>query len=153
METLNYPPITELVPHAAPMILLDRFVEPLADGCVCERSIGADGLLVEAEGLPAYVGVELMAQSIAAYSGYTAWRNGEPVQLGFLIAVPKWQTECDHFPTGQTLRIHVRREWGDGQLMRFTGEILEAHTEKLLQAGQLNVYQPDDPAEVTGKTS
>lgn len=153
METLNHPPIAELVPHSGPMILLDRLVEPLEDGCVCERTIGSSGLLIEEQGLPAYVGIELMAQSIAAYSGYTAWRQDQPVQLGFLIAVPAWKTECDHFPSGRTLRIHVRREWGDDQLLRFAGEIRDAETEKLLQTAAINVYQPADPAEVTGAKS
>lgn len=63
-------PLAELLPHAGDMILIDQvlaFDEEQIQTCL---TVNAGGLFNRDDGsLPAWVGVELMAQSVAAYAG------------------------------------------------------------------------------------
>ena len=63
-------PIAELLPHAGDMILLDAVERFDEDSVETHLQVRADGLLSAADGsLPAWVGVEIMAQSVAAFAG------------------------------------------------------------------------------------
>jgi predicted hotdog family 3-hydroxylacyl-ACP dehydratase len=63
-------PIGELLPHAGAMILLDGIEQLERERIVCTKLVRGDELFAEADGqLPAWLGVELMAQTIAAWAG------------------------------------------------------------------------------------
>jgi predicted hotdog family 3-hydroxylacyl-ACP dehydratase len=126
------------------MLLLERLVETTEKTSTCEVTITPHTLFLEAEGVPAYVGLEYMAQAIAAHGGYVSYRAGEPVALGLLLGTPKWHSACRTFALGQTLRIHVRHIWGDAQLLRFHCTIIDAATGQLLQQADVNVFKPAD---------
>ena len=70
-EPSSLPAIETLLPHQAPMLLLDRLCAADAQQARCETRIGArHALLLDGEGnLPGWVGIELMAQTIAAWAG------------------------------------------------------------------------------------
>ena len=64
-------PIETLLPQSLDMILLDRVVEIGEEHIVVELKVRDDGLFSSPEHtVPAWVGLEYMAQSIAAFSGY-----------------------------------------------------------------------------------
>ena len=66
-------PIAELIPHAADMILIDEVVRFGAEDIETRLTVRPGGLFSQADGsLPAWIGMELMAQSIAAYAGCQA---------------------------------------------------------------------------------
>src|SRR5262245_24369300 len=117
MEQVTYPPMEELLPHRAPMVLLDRMVMAGEAECVCEAVIRAEGLFAAGEGqVPGFIGLELMAQTIAAFSGYRLWKVGRPVEPGFLIGSPQWRSQCRDFAPGQRVRVVARRIWGETEL-------------------------------------
>jgi predicted hotdog family 3-hydroxylacyl-ACP dehydratase len=66
----NFPDIAELLPHDAPMILVDRLIDVQEESVHCQVDIGEHQLFFDNESktTPAYVGIEFMAQSIAAWS-------------------------------------------------------------------------------------
>ncbi|WP_439331761.1 ApeP family dehydratase, partial [Pseudomonas viridiflava] len=92
-------PLAELIPHAGDMILINQvlaFDEEQIQTCLTVR---AGGLFNEADGsLPAWVGVELMAQSMAAFAGCQARSKGDAVKLGFLLGSRKFECNVAHFP-------------------------------------------------------
>lgn len=107
-------PIAEVVPHAGEMILLDSIEAIEAERIVCMRTVRADSLFVDADGsLPAWVGVELMAQSIAAWAGCRARADGQPVQLGFLLGTRQYACNVDAFPPGSRLCVEAVRSFHD----------------------------------------
>lgn len=63
-------PLAELLPHAGDMILIDKVLS-FDDEQICTTlTVKAEGLFNLPDGsLPAWVGVELMAQSVAAFAG------------------------------------------------------------------------------------
>lgn len=67
---MSHWPLAELLPHAGDMILIDA-IERFDDEQIFTRlTVKPDGLFNLPDGsLPAWVGVELMAQSVAAFAG------------------------------------------------------------------------------------
>ncbi|WP_449125040.1 hotdog family protein [Pseudomonas viridiflava] len=139
-------PLAELIPHAGDMILIDQvlaFDEEQIQTCLTVR---AGGLFNEADGsLPAWVGVELMAQSVAAFAGCQARSKGDAVKLGFLLGSRKFECDVAHFPLGSELNIHAVRSLQDDSGMgvfecTLTGPDINAFA-------RLNVYCPPNTAD------
>ena len=151
MSALTFPPLTELMPHRPPMLLLDRMVAAGETHAVCEVELRADGPFGGAEGVPAYVGIEYMAQTVAAFSGWQRRCAGQPIEIGFLLGTREFQSFCDGFQVGQTLRVEVTHVWGGDQLARFNCTISDAQTGALLQQADLSVFKPTDLRDVLEK--
>ncbi|MNG09287.1 hypothetical protein D3C84_927030 [compost metagenome] len=103
------------------------------------------GLFNRADGsLPAWVGIELMAQSVAAYAGCRARQQGRPVELGFLLGTRKFECNVEHFPAGAHLRIHALRSLEDDNGMG----VFECHLRGpgIHAMARLNVFRPPQVA-------
>jgi predicted hotdog family 3-hydroxylacyl-ACP dehydratase len=144
MAAVRYPPLEQLLPYRPPMILIDRMINATDTGTMCEVTIRPQTLFIEPEGMPAFVGLEYMAQAVAAYGGYKSYLAGEPMAIGFLLGTPQLKTSCQFFDYGQTLQIQVTHVWGDSELMQFHCTIQDALTGKLLQQAELNIFKPHD---------
>ncbi|WXL25299.1 hotdog family protein [Ectopseudomonas mendocina] len=138
-------PVAELVPHAGDMILLDQ-VQRFGDEDIETRLTVRDGGLFNQDdgSLPAWVGIEIMAQSVAAYAGCHARTRGEPVELGFLLGTRNYQCNVERFPLGAELHIHATRSLQDDNGMgvfecHLTGTGIEA-------IARLNVFRPPQVA-------
>jgi predicted hotdog family 3-hydroxylacyl-ACP dehydratase len=101
--------IRSLIPHAGPMVLLDRVISVDEDSLCAEVSIRSNTLFCGPDGVGAWVGIEYMAQAIAAWAGYTAQLRGEPVKLGFLLGTRLYESSRPIFVLGSVLRVHVQR--------------------------------------------
>ncbi len=137
-----YPPIEQLLPHRPPMILIDRLVQTHGATTVCEVTIGPHSMFLQAAGVPAFVGIEYMAQSVAAHGGYQAYLEGRPITVGLLMGTRRLETHCQFFELGQTLRIEVTHIWGKFELMRFRCALTHAVSDTRLQRAELNVFKP-----------
>ena len=90
------------------MVLLDRVVEAGEDYIVVELSVRDDGLFsVPGRAVPAWVGLEYMAQAIAAFSGYHRKCRGEAIDLGFLLGTRHYRCSAGSFPCGTRLRVRA----------------------------------------------
>jgi len=138
-------PIAEVLPHAGAMVLLDRVDALEAERIVCMRQLREGDPFVDAEGgLPAWAGIELMAQAIAAWAGCHARAAGEPVRLGFLLGARQYRCDADAFPAGAELRIEASRGFHDDEGMgvfacRIDGGGVSAEA-------RLTVFSPPDAA-------
>lgn len=140
---MSHWPIAELIPHAGDMILLDAVLEHDADHVRCTHKVAADGLLHAADGrLPAWAGVELMAQAIAAWAGCTARAKGRPVRLGLLLGTRQYRCNVTGFPPGSTLTVSARREFSDATGMGVFVCRIEAPG--VLAEAKLTVFSPPD---------
>lgn len=142
-----FPPIEDLIPHRSPMILLDRMVACGNMMAACEVDIQPGIQFSNDNDVPPYVGIEYMAQAIAAFSGFQRRSEGLPVEIGFLIGAAKFTSFCSSFRFGQTLLVEVVHTWGGDQLAQFECGIKDARTEELLQKASLSVFHPEDGAE------
>jgi len=138
-------PIAELLPHAGDMILLDGVERFDDDSVETVLQVRADGLLSAADGsLPAWVGVEIMAQSVAAFAGCHARQAGQPVELGFLLGTRSYQCNVEAFPAGADLRVRAHRSLQDDNGMG----VFECHLEGpgIHAEARLNVFRPPEVA-------
>lgn len=102
------PEIRSLVPQAGPMVLLDRVISVDGDSLLAEVCIRSNSLFFDVDGVGAWVGIEYMAQAIAAWAGYTARLRGEPVKIGFLLGTRRYECSRPVFALGSVLRVHVQ---------------------------------------------
>jgi predicted hotdog family 3-hydroxylacyl-ACP dehydratase len=106
---MDMPDIRSLLPHAGPMVLLDRVISVSEDSLLAEVCIRSDSLFCNGGGVGAWVGIEYMAQAIGAWAGYTAQLRGEPVKLGFLLGTRRYECRRPIFLLRSVLRVHVQR--------------------------------------------
>ena len=137
------PPINELVMHAKPMLLIDRAVIATETSMTAEVDISVNNMFcVPNKGVPGYVGIEYIAQTVAAYSGWRA-RKATPdaiPRVGYLLGSRKVTLSREWFPVGSTLSVHVSNVFEDGEMGVFDGEIRLG--EEILVVARINVYQP-----------
>ena len=110
----DFPPIAELLPHHGPAVLLDAVLEDDADRIRARTRIGADHpYLVPGQGVPVWVGIELMAQAIAAHAGLSARREHKPPKKGMLLGSRRFEAKVPYFRLGDELEVRAEREFGD----------------------------------------
>jgi predicted hotdog family 3-hydroxylacyl-ACP dehydratase len=124
------------------MILIDRLVAVSGQEGICEVTVTPQSMFLEASGVPAFVGLEYMAQAVAAYGGYQSYLANEPITIGLLLGTRHLAVYCQFFALGQILHIQVVHVWGKHELMRFRCSITSATTGTLLQQAELNVFKP-----------
>jgi 3-oxoacyl-[acyl-carrier-protein] synthase-1 len=137
--------IAELVPHAEPMILLDRVSDWTPDTLTAEVTLHANSPFCQTvdqqQNVPAYVGIEYMAQAIAAHGGICERQKNAAVQIGLLVGSRRYSCTVDAFPLAKLLCVHIRASIrSDAGLCVFDCTI--KHGNKLLASASLNVFQP-----------
>ena len=70
---MTWPDIRSLIPHSDAMVLVDRVIAVDEESLCAEVRIRPDSLFCMANGVGAWIGLEYMAQTIAAFAGYTAY--------------------------------------------------------------------------------
>lgn len=142
---MTFPEIRTLVPHEGAMVLLDRLLAADEETACIEVSIHAGTLFCDGQGVGAWVGVEYMAQAIAAHAGYAAHLRGEPVKVGFLLGARRYSCSQSAFALGSVLHIHVRREvQGDNGLSAFECRIEDAATAAVVATATIAVFLPEN---------
>lgn len=106
---MSFPDIRSLVPHSGAMVLLDRVVSADDETLCAEVTIGPDTLFLNEHGVGTWVGVEYMAQAIAAHAGYIANLRGDSVKVGFLLGARRYECSRSSFALGNVLHVHVKR--------------------------------------------
>jgi predicted hotdog family 3-hydroxylacyl-ACP dehydratase len=136
-------PIDQLLPHAGRMILLDRVIAWDAERIQCERVVRRGDAFVQPGGLPAWTGVELMAQAIAAWNGCQVLAAGDAVRPGFLLGTRAYRANVDVFPCGTKLTIEAVRSFHDDDGMG--GFACRIDAPGMHAAARLTVFSPPDP--------
>ena len=138
-------PLAELLPHAGDMILIEQILSFDDEQIHTRLTVKPGGLFNRPDGsLPAWVGIELMAQSVAAYAGCHARQKGNAVELGFLLGTRKFECNVEHFPAGTELIIHGIRSLEDDNGMG----VFECHLTApgIHATARLNVFRPPQAA-------
>ena len=138
-------PIATLLPHSGDAVLLDGVTGWDDDQLRAIATIQADSLYSQqGGGLPAWLGLEIMAQAVGSWAGCRARNAGQPVQLGFLLGTRRYECHTDAFAPGMRLDVTATRTFEDAAGMGvFACEL--HHEGRLLAQARLNVYSPPDP--------
>jgi len=135
--------IEGLVRHRGPALLLDKVLEAGNDYLVAHVPVAEkDTFLAGAEDVPAWIGIEYMAQAVAAFSGLQARQIGEPIPFGMLIGCRGYKSDVSEFSAGTDLVVRVEQliVVGD-ELASFEGEIRAQPSSKApVATGRLTVF-------------
>jgi predicted hotdog family 3-hydroxylacyl-ACP dehydratase len=139
--------IAELIPHSGKMVLLDRIIECDELSLSAELIVRDDGLLGNDRTVPAWAGIEYMAQTVAAYAGVMAKRAGEPIKLGFLLGTRRYSSNVAEFMVGSRLTVQAKKVIQEDTLGVFDCRIYGINHEShqgidVEVSANLNVYQP-----------
>jgi len=146
MDSLTFGRIETLVPHRGGMRLVDRVLEVDDDHVLAEVDVPFDGLFVRDGEVPSWVGIEYMAQAVAAWAGARAQRQGAAgPRPGLLLGTRRYEAHCGGFASGSRLRVEARCEFiaGNG-LGQFDCRIVQDGRE--LAVARISVMDPSDEA-------
>jgi predicted hotdog family 3-hydroxylacyl-ACP dehydratase len=111
-------PAAEFVLHRKPMLFLDRLVDIGEDFATCEWCISEDFELLESGlGVPAYTGVEYMAQCVAVHAGARARARGFVPPHGFLLGTRHYRCVVSYFEEGITYQATCQELVSDSRGM------------------------------------
>lgn len=121
---MNYT-IAEVLPHTGRMLLLDELLECGEEHIVTAVTIRPDSVLCEQErGVPAWVGLEYMAQAVAAFSGVEEVQQGMQPRIGLLLGSRSYRADVDFFSLGARLIVKASMlVRGEDDLVAFACEI------------------------------
>ncbi len=132
--------VEKLLPHDGDMVLLDRVLEYDEDSLIAEVVVRSDGLFDDGKTAPAWLGIEYMAQTVAAHGGMMCYLAGRPIDLGFLLGTRRYNSNVAFFTVGTRLIVQVERCIQDQGLGVFSCQI---SGQGIDISAQLNVYLPD----------
>jgi len=139
-----FPPIEQIVPHRGTMLLLDAVSACSDDALSAHARVRADAWYADADGaMPAWIGIELMAQAIAAHVGLLALRGHSPARPGVLLGARRYEAFVPAFARDARLCVTVsevlRGDEGHGAY-----DCAIAHDGARCAQATVKVYQPRD---------
>ncbi|MEP6832158.1 MAG: 3-hydroxylacyl-ACP dehydratase [Gemmatimonas sp.] len=132
---------SKVVPHSDRMSLLDTIVHADENSLVANGRVREDSPFARDGVIGAWIGIEFMAQAVAAFEGCRARERGEPPKVGFLIGSRHYASSAPTFAVGSLLRVEISRQYEEGGLGLFDGKIFG---DDVAADASLSVYQPDD---------
>jgi len=132
-------PIGELLPHGPAMTLLERLVSYDAARSVAEATVTERNVFFDGAGVPAWAGIEYMAQTIAAHAGFAARLRGVRPSVGFVLGTRAYASFVDEFLVGARLAISVEPQILDSGFATFKCAI---ETDRLVATAVVSTYEP-----------
>ena len=163
--TETFPPLEDLVPHARPMLLLARVLRHDASSTACEVELGEQSLFRGEDGrIPCWVGLEYMAQCVAAHAGLEARIHGVAPRVGFVMGSRRLRFHRPFHPAEGVLEVEARHLRGRVELgalsvacqIRSPGgsrKKEDSARSELLAEGTINIAIPRDLAAVTEESA
>ncbi|MEQ9832765.1 ApeP family dehydratase [Pectobacterium versatile] len=137
------------LPHSAPMVLVDEVIHVDDEHAHCRVAVSRGSVLapfLNAQGhLPAWFGIEIIAQTIGVWSGWHGHQSSgleEKPRPGMLLGGRGYRCKQDSFPVDSLLDVTVTLLMCDDKIGSFEGEIAIAG--ETYASGRLNTYQPDE---------
>ncbi|MDR2259850.1 MAG: hypothetical protein LBE06_02740 [Azoarcus sp.] len=139
-----YLPIEEYLPHRGRMVLLDDVLEAEMGYIRCAVTLRMDSPFCRDGQVPAYVGVEYMAQAVGALVGWESHERGAAIRTGFLVSARQFTSEVDGFAVGGALTIEARENWRDDEGLAVMDCVIYYPGDIPVARARLMVYQPLD---------
>lgn len=149
MKLLPITAVQPFMPHRDKMMLINTVLSYDDERLVATAELNERHIFVENNHFPSWAAMELMAQSVAAWSGCLADDAGEAIRLGFLLGSRRFKLYFDELlvPSTVLIKINVSLQDSNGFGVFDTELWLsdESNAEiKLLAEGALNVYSPKE---------
>ena len=134
----EFPPITELLPHAGAMRLLECVLAHDAEQTRC--AVRPHALFRSARGaVPAWIALEYMAQCAAADGSLRRRASGLALEPALLVGSRRVAFRCTHFDAAQRLEVTARHAAGRRELLAFDCAVFDARGGEPLVEARLSV--------------
>lgn len=147
--------LESLLPHRSPILLLERLLNVEDESARAELVISPDSAFYRADmaGVPSWVGLEYMAQTVAAWSGQQLLNLGRPVAIGFLLGTRAYRTRVPVFASGMRLRIDIDVTYLEPSGLSSFDCIIRGgdsqhpleENDMVLAEARINAFRPEDP--------
>ena len=143
--------LATLLPHRPPMLLLSEVLDYNDDIAHAIVHIQATSPFFDATlgGVPSWVGMEYMAQTIGIWSGHQQLSNHKPVQAGFLLGCRSYNCNAAVFPVGCTLTLSAKPVYRDDSGLGAFECVIETHKknshENIHAHAQIKAFLPNNP--------
>jgi len=110
----TFPAPAQLLPHAGRAIWIDTIVDNTANRITATTTITpAHPCFVAGHGVPAWAGIEMMAQAFAAHASlsHADDKHGSP-RRGMLLGTRRYRSHVAWFADGAQLTVHAARSFG-----------------------------------------
>jgi predicted hotdog family 3-hydroxylacyl-ACP dehydratase len=125
------------------MLLVDRVVAWDAQHAVVAATPKADAWYAEDGAMPSWIGVELMAQAIAAHVGLVARSQGKPPKAGVLLGTRQYRATQPRFAAGAELIVRAHLTYRDESGLGSYDSTITLGDAEVAKAS-VNVYEPPD---------
>lgn len=147
-------PVEHLLPHSPPMILLDRVLRYDSLNLVAEVAIRPDSMFydIDIDGVPAWVGIEYMAQTVSALAGLRAREKNQEIKLGLLLGTRRLILTHKVLPAGRCYHVHVKQIfWDESGLANFDCRV--SLDQEVYVEAKINVFEADDIERIMERNS
>lgn len=131
--------VDDLIPHRAPMALIDEVVAFDREACTLTAAFSA-----RREWSESWAAIEYMAQASAALAGAMDMSDGcsDGPRPGFLLGTRKLELSLPRFEPGRRYLVAVTRLFADAESGSFECEIRDGET--VVARATLSAYLPPD---------
>ncbi|NOY72119.1 MAG: hypothetical protein GXP14_07045 [Gammaproteobacteria bacterium] len=139
-----YSKVADVLPHEGRMVLLTDIID-WDEACLeAIVEINRNSLFADKNGyVPSWVGLEYMAQAIAALAGIKRRLAGETVKIGLLLGTTKYSANIGCFKAGVCLSIRIKQIYvDDNNLALFDCKIVAEG--QVLATAQVKAIEPDN---------
>lgn len=143
-------PIGELLRQRREMLLLEQVREFSATHVEVSATVPQNHPLVDqARGMPAWVGVELMAQAVSVFSALELRARGLAPRVGLLLGARGFEARVPYFAIGASLNVRATLAVRAATGLAVFGCTVESQG-ALLARAQVKGFEPKDIAEFLG---
>ena len=143
--------IAELVPHAGSMLLIGDVLEHSPERTRCRVDVARSALFRRDDGrVPAWVGLEYMAQCVAAHGGLVSRGLGESPRPGLFLGTRRTVFRVESFAPEEELRVTARHLRGDLGLVSFACTLERPGAAEPAAEGNVSVYVVERIEELAG---
>jgi predicted hotdog family 3-hydroxylacyl-ACP dehydratase len=143
-EQQMLPPIEELLSHTGDMLLLDRVLAFDNESTIAECSPKDHAWYSDSMGdMPAWMGIELMAQTVATHVGLLKRSQHAPPKHGMLLGTRSYRASVPCFSAHAPLQIQATIVYRDDSGLGAYDCIIKSG-ENILANATLKVFEPDN---------
>jgi predicted hotdog family 3-hydroxylacyl-ACP dehydratase len=125
------------------MLLVERVVAWDAQHAVVAATPKADAWYSDNGAMPSWIGIELMAQAIAAHVGLVARSHGKPPKAGVLLGARQYRASQPCFAAGAELIVSARMTYRDATGLGAYDSTI-ALDDTVVATANVTVYEPPD---------
>ncbi len=136
--------IEQALPHAPPMILLNEVVDWDPEKIQTAVTIHPSQPLFQAEGMPAHVAIEYMAQTCGAYVGVEALQAGRTPRIGLLLGTRNFSATQKWIAEGEKLLVSATVVFREDEMGVFDCRVAKKGNDDTVATARLTVFQPSE---------